>query len=127
MKQTINESENRFLIKTSDSIVLFSHSPVFCCLDYAKPHLPNFKRKSLQYDNGDYNSLRHMASTTDWDSLYHTDINIYTSNITDTILNISYQLIPSKTATIRQSDSHGCTMKEETTFENEKERTTKAI
>lgn len=52
-------------------------------------YLKYFKRNIWQIYNGDYNGLRYMASTVDWDSLYHTDIKIYASNATDTIQNMS--------------------------------------
>ena len=57
------------------------------------------------YEQGDYNLLRQKASSTDWDGLRNTDINIYAKNITEKIIALSNDCIPNRNVRIRPADS----------------------
>ena len=45
-----------------------------------------------------------MASSTDWNALHNSDINVYAKRLIDKILKISKDCIPNKIVTIRPSD-----------------------
>ena len=45
-----------------------------------------------------------MASSTDWNALHNSDINVYAKRLIDKILEISKDCIPNKIVTIRPSD-----------------------
>ena len=55
----------------------------------------------MSYDRGDFNTMRAKAAETDWDTLIHDDIDIYTNNITDKVNELTNAYIPNKTVRIR--------------------------
>ena len=61
-------------------------------------------RRIWIYEKGDYNHLRNKASSTDWDGLRKTDINIYAKNITEKIIALSNDCIPNPNVRIRPAD-----------------------
>ena len=56
-----------------------------------------YKRHIWQYDSGDYDHMRALASTTN-------DIDIYALNLANKILHIANECIPNRVVTIRPSD-----------------------
>ena len=44
------------------------------------------------------------AAATDWASLFHNNLNVYASNITNRLISIAKECIPNKTVRIRPSD-----------------------
>ena len=55
----------------------------------------------MSYDQGDFNTMREKSSNINWKILEHEDIDIYTTNITNTILELTNSCIPNKTVRIR--------------------------
>ena len=80
------------------------HCPIYCIFNFIKPKSETYQRLIWQYNSGDYESLRLNASQCNWDSLFNSDIDIYAQNITDKILCLATDNIPSKVVTIRPSD-----------------------
>ncbi|MCG7869675.1 MAG: endonuclease/exonuclease/phosphatase family protein [Candidatus Thiodiazotropha taylori] len=80
------------------------HCPIFCVLDFKKPVTKVFSRQVWLYDRGEYDALREEISNFDWQSLKHQDIDTYTKNVTDYIINTSKKHIPNKIVKIRKSD-----------------------
>ena len=61
-------------------------------------------RRIWIYEQGDYNLLRNKVSSTDWDGLRNTDINIYAKNINEKIIALSNDCIPNRNVRIRPAD-----------------------
>ena len=80
------------------------HCPIYGIFNFAKPKQKSYTRHIWKYEQGDYVTLKHMANTFDWTSLKHEDINIYSANITEKILEISKFCIPNKIIRIRPSE-----------------------
>ncbi|MEW8548237.1 MAG: endonuclease/exonuclease/phosphatase family protein, partial [Candidatus Thiodiazotropha sp.] len=80
------------------------HCPIFCILDFKKVITKVFSRQVWLYDRGNYDALREEISDFDWQSLKHEDINTYTKNVADYIINTSKKHIPNKIVKIRKSD-----------------------
>ena len=53
------------------------HCPTYGILRFVKPKRKSYVRRIWIYEQGDYNLLRNKASSTDWEGLRNTDINIY--------------------------------------------------
>lgn len=81
------------------------HCPIFGVFNFRKGHVKCIKRHIWKYKDGDYDRLKQNLISTDWESLENDDIDTYTKNITDHILQISSECIPNKYATIRHSDT----------------------
>ena len=56
------------------------------------------------YKNGDYENLKDKFRSSDWESLAHENIDIYSQNITDHIMQLTSECVPNKFVNIRQSD-----------------------
>ena len=80
------------------------HCPIYGIFKFAKPKQKSYTRHIWKYEQGDYVTLKHLANTFDWTSLKHEDINIYSTNITEKILEISKLCIPNKIIRIRPSE-----------------------
>ena len=80
------------------------HCPIYGIFNFAKPKQKSYTRHIWKYEQGDYVTLEHMANTFDWASLKHKDINIYSANITEKLLEISKLCIPNKIIRIRPSE-----------------------
>ena len=80
------------------------HCPICGIFNFAKPKQKSYTRHIWKYEQGDYVTLKHMANTFDWTSLKHEDINIYSANITEKLLEISKFCIPNKIIRIRPSE-----------------------
>ena len=80
------------------------HCPVFGILKFSKPNMKSYVRNIWIYDQGDYQQLRMKAAATDWASLFHNNLNVYVSNITNHLISIAKECIPNKTVRIRPSD-----------------------
>ena len=63
-----------------------------------------FKRRIWQYDRGDYDLLRQKASSSDWNSLQNSDINIYTKNFRNLLIEMTDSCIPNRHVTIRPTE-----------------------
>ena len=88
-----------FLIKTYATIALF-----FGIFKLTKPKVQCYKRHIWQYDRGDYDHMRALASITNWHSLQDDDVDKYALNLTYKILHIAKECIPNRVVTIRPSD-----------------------
>ncbi len=64
----------------------------------------SFKRNIWLFDKGNYPLLREKATDIDWNTLKHNNLDIYTKNITSSILDIAKACIPNRDVTIRQDD-----------------------
>ena len=80
------------------------HCPVFGILKFSKPKIKSYVRNIWIYDQGDYHQLRMKAIATDWGYLFHNNLNVYASNITNRFISIAKECIPNKTVRIRPSD-----------------------
>ena len=80
------------------------HSPVFGILKISKPKLNSYVRNVWIYDQADHQQQRMKAAATDWASLFHNDLNVYASNITNRLMSIAKKCIPNKTVRKRPSD-----------------------
>ena len=80
------------------------HCPTYGILRFVKPKRKSYVRRIWIYEQGDYNLLRNKASSTDWDGLRNTDINIYAKNITEKIIALSNDCIPNRNVRIRPAD-----------------------
>ena len=82
------------------------HCPVFGVFNFSKPKSKCFKRRVWQYDRGDYDLLRQKASSSDWNSLQNSDINIYTKNFYNLLTEITDSCIPNRHVTIATVDNY---------------------
>ena len=80
------------------------HCPIFGIFKFIKSKVQCYKRHIWQYDGGDYDYMRALASTTNWHSLQDDDVDIYALNLTNKILHIAMECIPNQVVTIRPSD-----------------------
>lgn len=80
------------------------HCPIFGILNFSKSKSKSYLRHTWSYERGDYDLLRYKAETTDWESLYDPNINIYAQNITNHIIAISKVCIPNRMTRIRRHE-----------------------
>ena len=80
------------------------HCPVFGIFKFTKAKVQSYKRHIWQYDRGDYDYMRALASTTNWHSLQDDDVDVYALNLTNKILHIAKECIPYRVVTMRPSD-----------------------
>ena len=79
------------------------HCPVFIVFKFLKPHKKSIKRHVWKYKDGDYENLKEKFRNSDWESLVNEDIDVYATNVTDHILQMSSECIPNKYANIHPS------------------------
>ena len=65
------------------------HCPVFGIFKFTKPKVQCYNRHIWQYDRGDYDHMRALASITNLHSLQDDDVDIYALNLTNKILHIA--------------------------------------
>lgn len=80
------------------------HCPVFSIFSFKKSLVKTFSREIWLYERGDYEQLRQKVHNFNWNSIKHTDIDIYTSAFTDQLLNMAKECIPNKTVRVRPHD-----------------------
>ena len=80
------------------------HCPIFVVFKYQKSQTVSFKRQVWKYQHGNYDLLKRKILDTDWDALYNDDIDTYSLNVTNCILDLTKECIPHKIVNIRQSD-----------------------
>ena len=80
------------------------HCPIYGISNFAKPKKKSYTRHIWKNGQGDYVTVKHMANTFDWTISRHEDINIYSANITEKLLEISKLCIPNKIIRIRASE-----------------------
>ena len=80
------------------------HCPIFGIFKFCRPIRRSFTRHIWRYEQGNYDLLKEMASSTDWNALHNSDINVYAKRLIDKILEISKDSIPNKIVTLRPSD-----------------------
>ncbi len=80
------------------------HCPVYGLLNLKKTKHKSFKRHVWLFEQGNYPLLREKASEFDWTSTKHNNLDVYSNNITSTILAMSRACIPNRDVTIRQDD-----------------------
>ena len=85
------------------------HCPIYGIFKYTKPKITSYKRIIWNYDKGDYDLLRHNASLIHWSTLENDDLDTYTKQITDKILELTKQAIPNKHVTIKPSEPNWIT------------------
>ncbi|MCG7876873.1 MAG: endonuclease/exonuclease/phosphatase family protein [Candidatus Thiodiazotropha endolucinida] len=76
------------------------HCPIFGVLNFSKPKRKSFTRRIWRYDQADYNLLRQRVLSEDWNTLQNSDINVYTKNLVQKMLNLAEMCIPNKVVTI---------------------------
>ena len=76
------------------------HCPVFIDFKFLKPH-----KNQLKDMFGDYENLKEKFRNSDWESLVNEDIDVYATNVTDHILQMSSECILNKYANIRPSET----------------------
>ena len=62
------------------------HCPIFSIFKFCKPIRRSFTRHTWRYEQGNYDLLKEMASSTDWKALHNPDINVYAKRLIDKIL-----------------------------------------
>ena len=77
------------------------HCPTYGILRFVIPKRKSYMRRVWIYEQGDYNRLRHNASSTDLNGLRKTDINVYIKNTTKNIITLFNYCIPNRNVRIR--------------------------
>ena len=80
------------------------HCPVFAYFKFWKPKRRSFTRKIWKYSHGDYDKLRSDIRQTDFSTLKHENINTYSQNISNYLLQLSNSCIPNYNITVRPSE-----------------------
>ena len=80
------------------------HCPIYCVYNFDKVKTPSFTRHIYLYNRGDYQTLTHELTGTDWNSLKDNNVDVYAQNVTDRILYLVNKHIPNKHVRIRKSD-----------------------
>ena len=70
------------------------HCPVFIVFKFLKPQKKSIKRHVWKYKDGDYENLKEKFRNSDSESLVNEDIDVYATNVTDHILQMSSECIP---------------------------------
>lgn len=80
------------------------HCPIYCVLNFNKTKTPIYTRNIYLYNRANYDDFKDEILRTDWDSLKDDDVDIYATNFTDKILELTNKHVPNKTIKVRQSD-----------------------
>ncbi|XP_045161011.1 uncharacterized protein LOC123525918 [Mercenaria mercenaria] len=80
------------------------HCPVYGLLNLKKAKFPPFYRHVWIFDKGNYDRLRQITLTFDWASLKHEDIDKYTENIANKIIENAKICIPNRKVLIREGE-----------------------
>ena len=87
------------------------HCQIYCVLNFNKTKIPIYNRKIFLYKRGNYGAFKDDLQRADWGSLKDDNVDIYASNFTDKILELTNKHIPNKTIKVRQSDPRWLTNK----------------
>ena len=85
------------------------HCPVFGIFNHTKARFKSYRRQVWNYDTRNYDKLREMANSNDWNASINDDVNIYTENITNCITNMSRECIYNKTITVKPNEPNWIT------------------
>ena len=77
------------------------HCPVFALYRVSKPNARTFTRKIWKYNECDFTTLHEKAMLVDWSAISSEDVDEYTCNFTNALLEVVGQSIPSKSVRIR--------------------------
>ena len=103
----VSNKEHLILSGVSDPFLnqeIRYHCPIYGIFKFSKPKVKTFTRHIWTYERGDYDFMRAKASSFNWGSLQNDDINMYASNLNETITSIASQCIPNKLVRIRPLD-----------------------
>ena len=81
------------------------HCPIYAVFNFDKHKLKCFKRKIWIYDRGDYKFLKQKVTDVNWNALRDENVNVHSENVTDKILELCEQTIPSKEIIVRPADT----------------------
>ena len=87
------------------------HCPVFGLVKFSKPKVKSYTRHIWNYDQGDFQLLRTKTAETDWASLRDDNLDTYTTNISNRILQIAKQCIPNRVVRIKPADPPWLTLR----------------
>ena len=83
------------------------HCPVlFIIFTFNKQVSKYFVREISLYNQGDFNRLRQRIAEFDWETVKSEYVNLYASNFTDQLINLSKDCIPHKHIRVRPKDLH---------------------
>ena len=80
------------------------HCPVLAVFSFTKPHSKTFTREVWLYDQGDFDMLRQRLADFDWDSIKCEDVNQYSINFANILINLAKECIPNKKVRVRPQD-----------------------
>ena len=80
------------------------HCPIYCVLRFHVSRGPVFKRRVWKYSEVDYNKLRDLVSSFNWNSCVDDNIDSYTSALTTQLMSFCELCIPTKVVTIRTNE-----------------------
>ena len=80
------------------------HCPVFIIFTFNKQVSKSFVREIWLYNQGDFNRLRQRIAEFDWETVKSEAVNLYASNFTDQLINLSKDCIPHKHIRVRLKD-----------------------
>ncbi|XP_060571562.1 uncharacterized protein LOC132729753 [Ruditapes philippinarum] len=81
------------------------HCPIFALFSFSKPKSGSFKRFIWLYDRGNYHALKQSIMQTDWDQYTNTDIDEHATLVSNKILELSKQYIPTRTIIVKPTDA----------------------
>ena len=100
-----NNNDHLVMSGVGDPFLQRYHCTTYGILRFVKPKWQSYVWQIWIYEPGDYNLLKQKASSTDWDGLRNTDINIYAKNITEKIIALSNDCILNQNVRICPADS----------------------
>lgn len=80
------------------------HCPIYGIFNCNKVKNKPFRRQIWNFNSGDYEQLRHLISSTDWESLFNEDVDLHAQNITDRILKLSKRCIYNRNINIKPNE-----------------------
>ena len=80
------------------------HCPIYCDYNFDKVKTRLLTRHIYLYNRGEYQTLTHDLTGTDWNSLKYNNVDVYAQNVTDRIQYLVNKHIPNKQMCIRISD-----------------------
>ena len=80
------------------------HCPIYCVFKFTRKTSPTFTRHVWLYDRGDYESFSRDLLEVDWNSLKDADVDVYATNVTNSITCLATKHIPNKHVKVRQTD-----------------------
>ncbi len=81
------------------------HLPIIAVFNFSKPKHTTFQRNIWKYDDGDYDKLRTILNSTNWDTiLSNNNLESSACAISDVIISAAKESIPNKRVTARPND-----------------------